>query len=108
MQMAGALAEFEMAMLKERTKAVLDAGREDERIGGPRPKLTPEQQAEVHKMASKGDKTAAGAARLFKIHPATVSRLLVLLGRRGQRGRPKMPNNTDMHQMILKVTRWHE
>jgi hypothetical protein len=25
---------------------------------------------------SKGDKTAAGAARLFKIHPATVSRLL--------------------------------
>jgi len=25
---------------------------------------------------SKGDKTAADAARLFKIHPATVSRLL--------------------------------
>jgi hypothetical protein len=27
-------------------------------------------------MVSKGDKTAADAARLFKIHPATVSRLL--------------------------------
>jgi hypothetical protein len=27
-------------------------------------------------MVSKGGKTAADAARLFKIHPATVSRLL--------------------------------
>jgi hypothetical protein len=34
------------------------------------------QQVEIRKMVSKGDKTAADAARLFKIHPATVSRLL--------------------------------
>jgi hypothetical protein len=27
-------------------------------------------------MVTRGDKTAADAARLFKIHPATVSRLL--------------------------------
>jgi hypothetical protein len=27
-------------------------------------------------MVSKGDKTAADAARLFKVHPATVARLL--------------------------------
>jgi len=27
-------------------------------------------------MITKGDKTAADAARLFKVHPATVSRLL--------------------------------
>jgi hypothetical protein len=30
-------------------------------------------------MVSKGGKTAADAARLFKIHPATVSRLLARL-----------------------------
>ena len=76
MQMVGAFAEFERAMLKERTKAGLDAAREEGRIGGRRPKLTPQQQVEIHKMVSKGDKTAADAARLFKIHPATVSRLL--------------------------------
>lgn len=76
MQMVGAFAEFERAMLKERTKAGLDAAREEGRIGGRRPKLTPQQQAEIRKMVSKGDKTAAAAARLFKIHPATVSRLL--------------------------------
>ena len=45
-------------------------------MGGRRPKLTPQQQAEIRKMVSKGDKTAADAARLFRIHPATVSRLL--------------------------------
>ena len=31
-------------------------------------------------MVSKGDKTAADAARLFKIHPATVCRLLARSG----------------------------
>src|SRR5271163_2352306 len=76
MQMIGAFAEFERAMLRERTKAGLDAARQDGRIGGRPPKLTPQQQAEIRKMVSNGDKTAADAARLFKIHPATVSRLL--------------------------------
>ena len=36
MQMVGAFAEFERAMLKERTKAGLDAAREEGRIGGRR------------------------------------------------------------------------
>ena len=75
MQMVGAFAEFERAMLRERTKAGLDAARQDGRIGGRRPKLSPQQQAEIRKMV-RGDKTAADAARLFKVHPATVSRLL--------------------------------
>jgi DNA invertase Pin-like site-specific DNA recombinase len=56
--------------------AGLDAARLGGRIGGRRPKLTPQQQAEIRKMVSKGGKTGADAARLFKIHPATVSRLL--------------------------------
>jgi hypothetical protein len=44
--MVGAFAEFERAMLKERTKAGLDAAREEGRVGGRRPKLTPQQQLE--------------------------------------------------------------
>jgi DNA invertase Pin-like site-specific DNA recombinase len=62
--------------LSERTKAGLEAARRDGRIGGRRPKLTPQQQAEILRMVSKGNKTAADAARLFAVHPATVSRLL--------------------------------
>jgi DNA invertase Pin-like site-specific DNA recombinase len=76
MQMVGAFAEFERAMLRERTKAGLDSARREGRIGGRRPKLSPQQQAEIRRMVSRGDKTAADAARLFRIHPATVCRLL--------------------------------
>ena len=76
MQMVGAFAEFERMMLQERTKAGLDSARRYGRIGGRPPKLSPQQQAEIVRMVSKGRKTAADAARLFKIHPATVSRLL--------------------------------
>ena len=76
MQMVGAFAEFERAMLRERTKAGLDAARQEGRIGGRRPKLSARQQSEIRKMVSKGDKTGADAARLFKVHPATVSRLM--------------------------------
>ena len=76
MQMVGAFAEFERAMLRERTKAGLDAARQEGRIGGRRPKLSAQQQSEIRKMVAKGDKTAADASRLFKVHPATVSRLM--------------------------------
>jgi DNA invertase Pin-like site-specific DNA recombinase len=76
MQMVGAFAEFERAMLRERTKVGLEAARREGRIGGRRPKLTPQQQAEIVRMVSRGNKTAADAARLFSVHPATVARLL--------------------------------
>jgi DNA invertase Pin-like site-specific DNA recombinase len=76
MQMLGAFAEFERAMLRARTKAGLESARRQGRIGGRRPKLRPQQQAEIIKMVSRGRRTAADAARLFDVHPATVSRLL--------------------------------
>jgi DNA invertase Pin-like site-specific DNA recombinase len=76
MQMVASLAEFERAMLKERTKIGLDAARKDGRIGGRRPKLKPGQQQEIIQMVKQGEKTAAAAARLFGVHRATVTRLL--------------------------------
>jgi len=77
MQMVASFAEFERAMLKERTKIGLDAARKDGRIGGRKPKLKPQQQQqEIVQLVSKGKKTAADAARLFGVHRATVTRLL--------------------------------
>lgn len=76
MQMVGSFAEFERAMLKERTMVGLDAARKEGRIGGRPPKLKYQQQKEIIKLVTKGKKTAAEAARLFNVHPATVSRLL--------------------------------
>jgi DNA invertase Pin-like site-specific DNA recombinase len=80
MQMVGAFAEFERAILRERTMAGLDAARKRGRIGGRRSKLRPQQQEEIIAMVSTGTKTAADAAGLFDVHPATVSRLLARAG----------------------------
>jgi DNA invertase Pin-like site-specific DNA recombinase len=74
-QMLGAFAEFERAMIRERTRAGLAAARAQGRTGGRRPKLTPPQRAEALAMLEEGRKSAAEVARLFGVHPATVSRL---------------------------------
>jgi DNA invertase Pin-like site-specific DNA recombinase len=76
MQMVGSFAEFERAMIRERTQAGLTAARARGRIGGRRPKLHASQQTEIVAMVTSGRKTQADAARLFNVHPATVSRLL--------------------------------
>lgn len=76
MQIIGAFAEFERAMLRERTRNGLEAARQQGRVGGRRPKLRAHQQQEIIQLVSTGQKTAADAARLFNVHPATVSRIL--------------------------------
>lgn len=76
MQIVGSFAEFERAMLRERTKNGLAAARQDGRVGGRRPKLTPQQQKENVLLVTSGQKTGADAARLFRVHPSTVVRLL--------------------------------
>src|ERR1022692_3976343 len=43
---------------------------------GPKPKLTAEQRQEIVDAVSSGRKTGAEIARLFKIHPVTVSRIV--------------------------------
>ena len=76
MQIVGSFAEFERAMLRERTRSGLLAARKEGRVGGRRPKLTPSQQQEIVQLVASGQKIAADAARLFNVHPSTVARLL--------------------------------
>jgi DNA invertase Pin-like site-specific DNA recombinase len=76
MQMVASFAEFERAMLRERTKIGLETARREGRIGGRPPKLNRQEQTEIVRMISRGRKTAADAARLFGVHPATISRLI--------------------------------
>ena len=75
MQMVGSFAEFERAMIRERTTAGL-AARAEGRIGGRRPKLTPDQRADIVENVTSGRKTATQMARLYKISEPTVSRIL--------------------------------
>lgn len=66
MQMVGSFAPVESGPAKISPRPV-DAVRQDGRIGGRRPKLSPVQQSEIRGMVSKDDKTSPDAARLFKI-----------------------------------------
>jgi DNA invertase Pin-like site-specific DNA recombinase len=72
----GALAEFEVGLLRERTKAGLASARAKGRVGGRRPKLSQEQKAEVVEAVQSGRRTQADMARLFGVDPATVSRII--------------------------------
>lgn len=76
MQIVGSFAVFERAMLKERTRCGLDSARKEGRVGGRRPKLTQQQQKEIVALVNSGQKTGADAARLFRVHPSTIVRLL--------------------------------
>ena len=78
MQMVGSCAECERAMIRERTQAGFAIARAEGRTGGRRPKLGPQQQAAMVEMVRSGRQTQAAAARLCRVHPATVSRLVAM------------------------------
>jgi DNA invertase Pin-like site-specific DNA recombinase len=74
MQMLGSFAEFERAMLKERTKLGLARARAAGRTGGARFKLTSVQQKEALAMVEAG-RTQVEVAELFRVDRSTISRL---------------------------------
>ena len=76
MPMVGSFAEFERAMIRERTSAGLAQARAEGRVGGRRRKLTPKQRAEVAESVLSGRQTAAEMARIFGVSQPTVSRIV--------------------------------
>src|SRR5262249_31120993 len=111
MQMVGSFAEFERAMIRERTQAGLVAARARGRIGGRRPKLAPQQQAAIVDMVHAGRQSQADAARLFRVHPATVSRLLAAHRQQEILARPPAdeasPGRLPGSQRVLSPPRTH-
>ena len=59
MQMVGSFAEFERAMIRERTSAGLEAARAQGRVGGRRPKLTQSRRADGIENVTSGRRSAA-------------------------------------------------
>jgi DNA invertase Pin-like site-specific DNA recombinase len=74
MQVLGSFAEFERAMVKERTMLGLARARAAGRKGGARFKLTPAQQKEAVAMVKAG-RTQTEVAELFRVDRSTISRL---------------------------------
>jgi len=76
MQMVGAFAEFERAMIRERTSAGLAAARAEGRIGGRRKKLNDVKRREIAESVITGRKSGADMARLYNVSQPTVSRIV--------------------------------
>jgi DNA invertase Pin-like site-specific DNA recombinase len=76
MQMVGSFAEFERAMIRERTSAGIAAARADGRIGGRRKKLDASKRREIAESVITGRKSGADMARLYNVSQPTVSRIV--------------------------------
>ena len=76
MQMIGSFAEFERAMIRERTSAGLAAARAEGRVGGRRKKLDAAKRREIAESVASGRKSGAEMARLYNISQPTVSRIV--------------------------------
>ncbi len=76
MQMVGAFAEFERAMIRERTSAGLAAARAEGRVGGRRKKLDAAKRREIAESVVSGRKSGADMARLYGVSQPTVSRIV--------------------------------
>jgi len=76
MQIIGSFAEFERAMIRERTNAGLSIAKSEGRIGGRKFKLDSLQKKEAIEMLTNEKKAASHIARVFKVSPSTISRLI--------------------------------
>ena len=76
MQMVGSFAEFERAMIRERTSAGIAAARAEGRVGGRRKKLDAVKRREIAESVITGRKSGADMARLYNISQPTVSRIV--------------------------------
>jgi DNA invertase Pin-like site-specific DNA recombinase len=76
MQMVGSFAEFERAMIRERTSAGLAAARAEGRVGGRRKKLNDAKRREIAESVITGRKSGADMVRLYNISQPTVSRIV--------------------------------
>jgi DNA invertase Pin-like site-specific DNA recombinase len=76
LQIIGAFAEFERAMLRERTRAGMkNAKHRGQHCGRPF-KLSQEQKSEIVRSVMSGQKTAADMARVAGVHRSTIHRLI--------------------------------
>ena len=76
MQMVGSFSEYEREMIRERTRAGLQAARAEGRTGGRPPKLTEQQRLDIADNVLSGRKSGADMARLYNVSETTVSRIV--------------------------------
>jgi DNA invertase Pin-like site-specific DNA recombinase len=76
LHMLGAVAEFEKAMTRARTKAGLDAARKAGKLRGRGFKLKPDLQAKIVRDIKSGSETMRSCAEYFHVDVSTIWRLM--------------------------------
>jgi DNA invertase Pin-like site-specific DNA recombinase len=76
MHMLGAFAEFERDIIRERIKRGLAHARENNRIGGGRYKLSPDDQMEAIRLIRVEKKSQGYVAEKYKVDRSTISRMM--------------------------------
>lgn len=72
-QLAGAFAEYERTLIRERTRVGLNAARAAGRRVGRPPALTPEQRSHAQRLRAQGEGVAT-IARILEVSPSTIRR----------------------------------
>lgn len=76
MQIIGSFAEFERAILRERTKRGLEVARKNGRFGGRKPKLSKEQHTEIINMVLYNNKSCAEVGKIYNVNRSTIYRII--------------------------------
>jgi DNA invertase Pin-like site-specific DNA recombinase len=104
MQIISTFAEFERAMIRERTSAGLATARAEGRIGGRRKKLDAVKRREIAESVLSGRKSGAEMARLYNISQPTVSRIVAQQRINDQEARAAGARNARSPQRFRRVT----
>ena len=75
------LAEFEVDLIKQRTREGMALAKAKGKMRGKKPKITEKQQEELHNMHETGEHSISDLAEIFSVSRATVYRIL----QRGQK-----------------------
>lgn len=76
LQILAVIAEFEVNLIRQRTREGMDIARQHGRLRGKQPSLKPAQDREIRRMHDSGDYNVAEIAALFSISRPTVYRSL--------------------------------
>ena len=90
--MLGAMAEYERAIIRERTREGVAEARRNGRTGGRPPSLTREQESAAVGMIQRRERTQAAVARLFDVDRSTISRA-VAKARQRPHSAPDQPSD---------------
>jgi DNA invertase Pin-like site-specific DNA recombinase len=100
LQILAVIAEFEVNLLRQRTREGMAIAKQNGKLKGKQPKLKPAQDREIRRMHDSGDYNVAEIAALFTVSRPTVYRSL-----QRTTGLPPLPADTRLMPDVARYDR---